>query len=167
MSRRKKFIIIVVFLTCIVGYGSLHVRDNLLSPTNNTVPVVPVYNGPLVQVGMVEIPVEVASSSDAIIKGLSNRDFLKPQKGMFFTFSQPARYRFWMKDMNFPLDILWIREGRVVDMHKMIPADFDPLKPVFYSPDFPAQFVLEVNAGFIDTNGIKVGDPVFTKNLDK
>ena len=115
---------------------------------------------PSVRMGGVEIPVELATTSAAVQKGLSGRLPLEPGKGILFIFNRPDRYRFWMPDMSFPIDIVWIDNGQVVDADENVSPKFDPLHPIFYTPARPVRYVLEVNAGFMKRNNIRVGDPV-------
>lgn len=122
-------------------------------------------NGPIVEIGQTQIPVELATSSEAIQKGLSGRPSLDKDKGLLFIFSKPYKYRFWMPDMNFPIDIIWINNGKIVEISKSVTNKFDPAKPVFYAPQEPAQYVLEVNAGFSDQKGFSVGDSVLFKDF--
>ncbi|MBI2096727.1 MAG: DUF192 domain-containing protein, partial [Candidatus Sungbacteria bacterium] len=89
---------------------------------------------------------------------LSGRDSLAYNHGMIFIFLQPGLYRFWMPDMHFPIDIIWIAGERVVGITGDISPEFDPDHPVFYTPPVPAQYALEVNAGFAAANNIKAGD---------
>jgi uncharacterized membrane protein (UPF0127 family) len=84
---------------------------------------------------------------------------------MLFVFPKASIYSFWMPDMNFPIDILWINNGRVVDTDENMTNIFDPANPRYYSPSSPAQFVLEINAGFIRRNNIRIGDPVIFNNI--
>ena len=109
--------------------------------------------------GMV-IPVELATSSVAIVKGLSGRDALEASKGMLFVFEKPDRYRFWMSGMRFPLDMIWIAHGKVVYISERVSEAFDPANPIFYSPPTPVDYVLEVNAGFAESHSIRLGDSV-------
>ena len=60
--------------------------------------------------------------------------------------------------MHFPIDIIWINSGYVVDITADVPNDFDPHNPKFYAPKTPVQYVLEVNAGFARTQNINIGD---------
>ena len=62
----------------------------------------------------VKIPVEVSDTPAKRQQGLSDRPRLKPGWGMLFVFERSGRHDFWMKDMNFPIDILWLRNSRVV-----------------------------------------------------
>ena len=116
--------------------------------------------GPWVRIAQIVIPVEVARSSTEVQKGLSGRETLPENAGMLFVFERPARYRFWMPDMHFPLDIIWINKGHVAGIEKNIPPLADKKQPIFYTPQEPVRFVLETNAGFAKKNNIQVGDPV-------
>ncbi len=110
------------------------------------------------------INVQVASTSLQQEQGLSGRTGLKENEGLLFVFSKPDTYRFWMKDMLFPIDIIWLDPydginfgARVVYIKK----DARPeLFPETYGPKDSAQYVLEVVSGFSDKNNLKVGDKV-------
>jgi hypothetical protein len=117
-----------------------------------------------VEIRGVIIPVEIATGT-AIQKGLSGRASLNSESGMLFVFSKPDIYRFWMPNMNFPLDIIWINRGKVVDITKNALNNFDPANPRFYTPSTPARYVLEVNAGFTEKKHIKTGDMVILKGI--
>lgn len=113
---------------------------------------------PTIEINQVRIPVEIAMTDAAVKKGLSGRARLDPDQGMLFLFPVSDRYRFWMPDMHFPIDIIWIADDTVADIDADVPADFDPAAPVFYAPVKPVNRVLEVNAGFAETHGIRAGD---------
>src|SRR5512136_601336 len=74
-----------------------------------------------VMVGGVRFEVEVAQTPGTREKGLSGRTGLVDGQGMLFVFDKPDRYMFWMKDMLFPIDIIYIRGGRIVDMALDLP----------------------------------------------
>lgn len=122
--------------------------------------------GPRVTIDGIEVSVELATTSAAVQKGLSGRASLASRSGMLFIFSKPDIYRFWMPDMRFPLDIMWIEDGRVVDISANVSNEFDPRKPKFYSPRTPVRYVLEVNAGFAKQHAIEIGDPVLFSSLE-
>lgn len=103
----------------------------------------------------VEIKAEVADSFWETTKGLGGRDFLPEEEGMLFVFPEDSKKSFWMKGMKFSLDIIWINDGKIIDINKNAP--FDDQKKVYY-PDAVIDYVLEVNAGFSDKNNIEVGD---------
>lgn len=115
----------------------------------------------------VTIPVEVADTAKKRELGLSYRKSLPENQGMLFIFDSPVYLTFWMKGMNFPLDMIWIGEDNaIVDITENVPNPA-PNTPEFdlptYRPSNPAKMVLEVNAGFVKKNGIEVGD---TMKLD-
>ena len=113
---------------------------------------------PYVQIGETQILVELATSTAAVQKGLSGRTSLASDHGMFFVFEKPNRYRFWMPDMHFPIDIIWIMNNKVVDIEHDISQEFDPKNPHIYIPSEPVQHILEVNAGFAKKHHIRIGD---------
>lgn len=112
------------------------------------------------RVGESEILVELAISQEEKAKGLSERDTLGQDRGMLFLFDAPAQLSFWMKDMRFSLDFIWIRDGVVVDLTTDVPVPegSSPLRT--YQPSVTADAVLEVNAGWAVLNGIGIGDEV-------
>ena len=85
---------------------------------------------------------------------------------MLFVFQMPAIYRFWMPDMHFPLDMIWINNGKVVDISANVTTTFDAANPTFYTPKSPAKDVLEVNAGYSAAHGIEPGDSVTFENIE-
>lgn len=103
--------------------------------------------------------VEVADSQAKSELGLGKRDSLPADHGMYFPFPAAQYWVFWMKDMRFPIDIVWIRDGKVVDVSPDVPVDkLLPLKT--YSPVEPADAVLELNAGTAARIGLQGGDAV-------
>jgi uncharacterized protein len=101
------------------------------------------YRFPRVTIGEKRYSLEVADSDAEREKGLGGRDSLCEECGMLFVFEQPGRYAFWMKDMRFPLDIIWLLGDRVVFVaHDVNPNFFGILDPAVF-----ADRVIEVNAG--------------------
>lgn len=91
-------------------------------------------------------------------KGLGQKNCVNDNEGMLFVFGYPNQYPFWMKDMRFPIDILWLDlQGRVVDMKKSVePATF----PETFINAQPASYALELNAGQADKLGIWQGSRI-------
>lgn len=115
----------------------------------------------LLAAGGETITAEIVDTPLGRAKGLSGREKLDPGHGMLFVYSPPQRAQIWMKDMRFPIDIIWIREGMVVDIApKVLPpaSKGDPL-PI-YTPRTEADRVLEVGAGFAERVGLKIGGVV-------
>jgi uncharacterized membrane protein (UPF0127 family) len=91
--------------------------------------------------------------------GLMFRDYLPAQEGMLFIFPAEDKYSFWMKNMKFSLDMIWIDSNKkIVDIKTDIPPCLDLCEN--YTPGFKAMYVLEVNAGFVKKYSIGVGDTV-------
>lgn len=89
--------------------------------------------------------------------GLSHRQRLPVGSGLLFVFPEAGQYSFWMKDMYFPIDIIFIRAGTVDSVAKnREPGDLTPIPPVG-----PITHVFEVNAG--EGERIKPGDRVYFK----
>jgi len=93
------------------------------------------------------IKAEVAKSDKAKAKGLSGRKKLPRDKGVFFVFDKPDVYEFWMKDMKIPLDIIWINEGKIVDISRGVLPPVKNAEPVKVKPKNPTKEVLEVYSG--------------------
>lgn len=106
------------------------------------------------------VVVEVARTEAEKVRGLSGRDGLPPGRGMLFVYETPVRPVIWMRGMRFPLDILWIQDGRVMDLVRgAVPPDpGEP--PELFAPPQKVQYVLEVPAGFADRYGVVPNDPV-------
>lgn len=102
--------------------------------------------------------VDVADSDQEKITGLSNRPSLGRDEGMLFVYDPPFRPSFWMKDMLFPIDIIWIGEDKkVVAIEQAVTPETYPKS---FQPPVPISYVLEVKAGFSKERGISTGDLV-------
>lgn len=112
-----------------------------------------------VTIGATTVAVEVANTDAARSLGLSGRTSLAEGSGMLFIFDTPGNYGFWMKDMNFPIDILFIdASGGIVSIAAdASPAGYHQDPPQVFYPAAPAKYVLEVPAGFAARHGIKAG----------
>ena len=104
-----------------------------------------------------EIPVEVADTLKKRSLGLGQRTTLKKGWGMLFVFEKRKLHRFWMKDMQFPLDIIWLDNHRIVHIiHNAMPANASDEPEVMASP-VPVNFVLEIAAGRAEKLRLKTG----------
>ena len=98
-------------------------------------------------------------------RGLQGRTGLGQNQGMLFVFTKDERYRFWMKDMKFPIDILWLdSQGLIVSVSENAPVCLADPCPV-YAPPQDARYVLEVGAGFSRAHGFISGARAVIKNL--
>lgn len=110
------------------------------------------------RVGEASFNVAVASTGQERMRGLSGVCPMAANEGLYFVFPAPGLLPFWMKDMRFPLDIVWIdAQQRVLHIRENVaPETF----PAVFVPEQPARYVLEINAGRARETGIQVGDVV-------
>lgn len=109
-------------------------------------------------IGDNRVRVLVADTESERARGLSGRETLALDEGMLFVFEEPGTYGFWMKEMRFSIDILWISaEGRVVGVEKSASPDSYPR---IFTPPIPIRYVLEAPAGFFDAHQLEVGQKV-------
>lgn len=99
----------------------------------------------LVRIENTDIPVRIVETEKERTQGLSGTASLPEGKGMLFIFDSPASYGFWMKDMRYSIDIIWIDESRrVVGIAESV-SQFS--YPETFFPPVPVQYVLEMNSG--------------------
>lgn len=105
--------------------------------------------------------VEIADTDETKKKGLMARLFLQENHGMFFVFDQEAPLSFWMKNMKFSLDLIFLdKDMRIVDIIPYVPpCRVDPC--LNYKSKAPAQYVLEIDSGKSDVLGIAIGDRAY------
>lgn len=109
------------------------------------------------------ITAEIADTSAKRELGLGQREELAPRHGMYFPFPTTYKWVFWMKDMHFPIDAIWIKDGVVVDVTRnALPPIGEDIEK--FSPTEPADAVLEINAGEADELNIRKGDRVRRHN---
>lgn len=103
--------------------------------------------------------IEIAETLEQKAKGLGERDFLDEDKGMLFDLRDVKNYEFWMGGMEFPLDFIWLKDGLVFHIHENVPVYDDSGEYTRnIRPEGSVDYVLEVNAGFVQSNEIKIGD---------
>ena len=108
----------------------------------------------------VTVAVQVAKTSKQVTQGLSGRQPLGETNGMLFVMGASDQWTFWMKDMLFDLDFIWINHGQVVGVSKQISHPLRGETPATVQPLIPADQVLEVNAGFVDQYNVQTDDVV-------
>jgi uncharacterized membrane protein (UPF0127 family) len=106
------------------------------------------------------VALEVVSKDADMERGLMYRTSLGSNKGMLFMFTNDNKHSFWMKNMHFNLDMVWISvDDRIVYIGHDVPAcTSDPC--AVYTPDQNSRYVLELNTGFTTTHHWKLGDQV-------
>lgn len=112
------------------------------------------------QIGDKKINLLLAKSEKDRMKGLSGRNNLPEDQGMLFIFEKKGKYGFWMRDMKFPIDIIYIDNNTVVYLVENAPSGAQAPNLTVYTPDSEANRVLELNAGGAKKYGIKKGTKI-------
>ena len=104
---------------------------------------------------------DIAATDEQIVKGLSVKDSLAENEAMLFVFDNEAEYTFWMKNMKFPIDIIWIDSDKTVVHieHNLQPCSSELLCPT-YTPIDDSLYVLETVGGFAERYDIVKGTRV-------
>ena len=112
----------------------------------------------VVHIDDVSMRVEVADTDEERIKGLSGKEDIGRVNGLLFMFPREGYHGIWMKDMKFPIDIIWIDTNlNVVAVDKsVLPETF----PKTFRPPVPVQYLIETEARYTEIFGIKAGDKV-------
>lgn len=106
---------------------------------------------------LVTINIEIADTPEKRSLGMMYRSALGERQGMLFVFPKEEYQSFWMKNTAVPLDMIFVSaRNEVVTIHEKT----TPYSPQSYTSTKPAQFVVEVNAGFAQSHGISLGDKV-------
>lgn len=111
-----------------------------------------------VKIGNFVINVDVADDDQEREKGLSGRESISETEGMLFVFDIPREYSFWMKDMKFPIDIVWIDENQniIYIEEGILPETY----PLTFKPPRDSKYVLEIGSQISTKNNLKIGDKV-------
>ena len=105
--------------------------------------------------------VEVADTPQKAQKGLMYKKSIPQNQGMLFVFPYPSIVQMWMKNTYIPLDMIFMNsQNQVICLHK----NALPLDESIISCPYPAQKVLELNAGEIQDKQIQLGDILTLKN---
>lgn len=103
--------------------------------------------------GMHRIEAEVVNTLSGRMRGLMQRDYLPPQRGMLFVFDADAQHCMWMKNTLIPLSVAFLDgQGRVINVEEMAPGTEDN-----HCASKPARFALEMNAGWFGKRGVGAG----------
>jgi len=156
-------IAIVALISTVVLRNSMHTAPQSsieTSASESTFQTISKLETPTTRILMsnITLTVELAETQAQWSQGLSGRDSMSSNHGMLFIFNHESKWGFWMKDMKFPLDIIWFSSDRKVVYIKqnLLPCSPDNC-PVF-TPPVDALYVLEVNAGFVETHNISLDD---------
>lgn len=155
MSRSLLFIIFLIFFIVLIVLFLFWDKINIFTSKDKVLDQ-PIFPRKIVKINDIELEVELANTPYRRRKGLSGREGLLENSGMLFEFPKSGFHAFWMINMKFPLDIIWIDEYlKITGVEKNIsPKSF----PKTFRPHWPTKYILEVNAGWTDKYFIKPGD---------
>ncbi len=111
-----------------------------------------------------EFLAELSLSNKAHYLGLSNRESLNRNKAMLFVFENKAKRTFVMRDMNFPLDIIFLSDNKIIDIYKNLEPEGSEPKSLYSSSDL-SNMVLEINGGLADSFNLKENDYIVIGNI--
>ena len=143
------FLAIVAILAAIFWLSIKPKKDQLVQPANNTSEI---------RINGKQFSAEIASTPEKMAMGLSDRSELCQDCSMLFVFEKPSAVSFWMKDMRFDLDIVWISGDEIVGIDKDVSHERGTAAVVH--PSVPVDKVLEINAGASDRLNLRVGDKI-------
>ena len=111
-----------------------------------------------VSFGETKVQVDIADDGQERLLGLGDYDGLNANQGLLFVFEQPDKHGIWMKDVEFPIDVVWLDESRNIIhiVKEMQPSSY----PEVSKPDQNAKYVIELPAGFVENNNVNEGDNV-------
>lgn len=141
----------LVILVCVAAVGGTAYLLYFRTPTGT--------NFSTVTIGNKVFHVEVADTDAKREQGLSGRSGIGSD-GMLFVFAVSAKHEFWMKDMKFPLDFIWIKDGFVVGTNSSVPFPASGEAPATVDSAAEANYVLEVPEGTVQRYGIDRGSQV-------
>lgn len=156
---KKVILPLIAVALFIVAVGIFLQKSAVIPPTPG-----PGSSQPKVIINENEIKVSLAKTQQDREKGLGGVSALDSNSGMLFVFDNPDKPQvFWMKGMLIPIDIIWIKDGKIVKIDKNIPVPTEGVSDnslKVYSAEQIVDYVLEVNAGFSDKNSFNTGDNV-------
>jgi uncharacterized membrane protein (UPF0127 family) len=156
---RKTFAVTAALCLLLVGAGCTRTATE---PPHNSAAVQTTYRIPLL-IGRRRLNVAIADTDAARAQGLSGQPRLQDDQGMLFDFhgTSITTPGFWMKNMKFNLDLIWIKDNEVIGITTNVPAPRNPGEPLpSYYPPSQVDMVLEVNAGWSDSHGIVEGEKI-------
>lgn len=128
-------------------------------------PPVSVYTPTTISIGATTVVVEVATTPALRAQGLSGKESLAWGRGMLFIFPKEEAWGFWMKDMQFPIDIIWADKEGVI--HTILSNVLPSTYPQVFHPVAPALYVLEVPAGYARERAIGVGQKIVVQYSER
>ena len=112
------------------------------------------------------IDLEVAQTPQQQAMGLMFREALPDDRGMFFPFREARIARFWMNNVPVALDMIFLKEGKIVEIVTAPPCNAEPSDCPLYGPETPVDGVIELREGRAKELGLATGDAIEIEFLD-
>ncbi|MBF8249714.1 MAG: hypothetical protein HW400_315 [Candidatus Levybacteria bacterium] len=155
--------VLLAFALLLIIVGAMFLTQNYLNK-GGTLSFLK--KAPSVTIADQSFKVTLAASEKEREIGLSETKELQQNQGMLFLFDKPDYYSFWMKNMQFPIDIIYIKTDTIVDIkNNAQPPKDNQENPTIYTPLEPSDKVLEIQAGLAEKYKFKNGDKVTYENL--
>jgi uncharacterized membrane protein (UPF0127 family) len=150
VKKENRFIILDYILAALFLIGIIYMYEVRRVPSDGSTSIGTRSNVPM------PLSLLYARTSAEQELGLGQRASLPADEGMLFVFDTPNYYAFWMKDMSFPIDMIWLdADYRIVYIASNVsPATY----PHTFSPPAPSSYVLETNAGYAQKNNLSIGE---------
>ena len=144
-------ILVIIFIIFMIFLAKLNKKEDFSSICGK-------YEKKEIIIGEKTVKADISDNDCKRQLGLSGRESLGNDEGMFFVFDKIGSYGFWMKDMKFPIDILWINEElTLIGIEKNVqPSTY----PQSFGANYIAKYVIELPALFSDKNNLKIGDKI-------
>lgn len=151
-------IFVLIFISLMYSQRSLIEDKSQNSMSAEKVQVSSSSSSLSLQVAGKSYKVLLSDTDDLRRKGLSGRASLENDEVMLFVFESEATNFFWMKDMLFNIDMVWLDKNKNVIFieQNVAPSTY----PNAFGPQTDSLYVLEFNAGVVKTGNIKIGDQV-------
>jgi len=142
------FIAVIILLIVILGIAVIFIPKNVKNKEGFV----------KINISGAEINAEIADERGEIERGLMYQESMGEKEGMLFIFDKEKETNFWMKNTLIPLDIIFLDENKeIVNIaENAVPCKTEEC--ALYPSQFPVKYAIEVNAGFVDKKGIKLGE---------
>ena len=164
MSALASLLLLIAFQFVFATEGATqanHAHTNLVKALQDGLQNGSEYLRAKVSIEGFELSAEIPVTGELMSKGLSVKNQLRENESMLFVFEEPLRHTFWMKDMKFPIDIIWLdSNGKIVHIEEnLMPCPLVLICPS-YAPNADSQYVLETIAGFAQRHNISLGTTI-------
>ena len=164
MSALASLLLLIAFQYVFATEGATqanHAHTNLVKALQDGLQNGSEYLRAKVSIEGYELSAEIPVTGELMSKGLSVKNQLRENESMLFVFEEPLRHTFWMKDMKFPIDIMWLdSNGKIVHIEEnLMPCPLVLICPS-YAPNADSQYVLETIAGFAQRHNISLGTTI-------